>query len=401
MPLAACAYLSVALTAALVASSNALPAAATKGGPPPFNCTTQPEGTFKTYTIKNSKGMEASLIPYGATLTHLLVPDAHGKTRDVVLGWDDATQYCANGQHPYFGATIGRIANRIANGTFELDGKTYHTPLNEKNYDTLHGGFVGFDRRPWTVAAFDGKSVTFSYFSPDGEEGFPGNLWVNVTHSITEDNAWDIKYFAKTDTATVLMMTNHAYFNLNANIDNTATVLKHEVTMPTATTYVEVEPVHLLPTGAIGSVDQAKFLDFRKKKAIGKDIDQGTVTATGGYDNAWIFAGWKPGMPAREVVTMSSPLTGISLTMSTDQPSVQLYSGNFLNATNPSLRVQRKKSQSFGPDKQYYQWRGAATLEAQHYPDSVHFPDFPSVTLHAGKPYVQHTFYRFSAKELK
>jgi aldose 1-epimerase len=365
--------------------------------PTDFNCSSQPAGTFDRITIKNSKGLEASFIRYGATLTNLIFPDDKGAPRDLVLGFEDTKGYCDFGgktpNHPYFGATIGRVANRISKGTFELDGVTYHTPLNDHGYDTLHGGWVGYDRRVWTVASRSPASVTFSLFSADGEMGFPGDVWINVTHSITENDEWTLQYEAKAGSkTTILAMTNHAYFNLNANVDGATTVLEHELTMPTVGSFVEVDPVHLLPTGVVGSVDDAKFLDFRKGKAVGKDIDQGNVSPLGGYDNAFVFSGWD-GKAMEDVVTVRSPKTGISMVMSTDQPSVQIYTGNFLNATD-ATQIPRKTSQG-GPD-QYYHWRGAITFEAQHYPDSIHFPHFPSTILGTGQVYTQSTSYRFS-----
>ena len=177
--------------------------------------------------------------------------------RDVVLGWDDPTQYCASAQHTYFGATIGRVANRITNGTIRVGGRVYHLPLNEKGFDTLHGGWVGYDRRVWSVVHRSDASVTFSRVSWDGEMGFPGRLEINVTHSITETNEWTLRYAARADAETVLSMTNHAYFNLNANLNNTPTVLRHTVAMPTADRFVEVTPPDaqgrgLLPTGKVG-----------------------------------------------------------------------------------------------------------------------------------------------------
>ena len=168
--------------------------------------------------------------------------------------------------------------------------------------------------------------------------GFPGTVHINVTHTVTEDNEWVLLYEGTTEALTVLAMTNHVYLNLNANVGNTPTVLEHTITMPTATKFVPVDST-LIPTGQIGSVAaDAPWLDFTKEKAIGADINRGTVTPTGGYDNAWIFAGWTPGAMLQDVVTMRSPTTGITVKMSTNQPSVQFYSGNFLNGTDPKLR---------------------------------------------------------------
>lgn len=338
--------------------------------------------------------MEAWFIPYGATLTHLVVKDNKKLPRDVVLGWDNATEYCANAEHTYFGATIGRVANRIAGGKFEFHGKTYHTELNE-DADTLHGGWVGFDRRSWTVHARNSSSVTFTYFSPDGEMGFPGNLWLTVRHTVTEDNTWMLQYSAKTDGQSLLAMTNHAYFNLNANIDNTPTVLKTSLHMGSASKFLEVD-TNLLPTGRVLDIKQhAPWMDFTRGKTLGHDIDKGTVTAQGGYDNAWLFTDTPTPGVLRHVATAVSPATGIRLNMFTDQRGVQIYTGNFLNGTDPKLRLRRKKSQSFGPDPQYYHWRGAFTLEAQGYLDALHHPSFPQWELTKDQPYQWNTAFRF------
>merc|ERR1712176_473571 len=178
--------------------------------------------------------------------------------------------YCEaqDGKHTYFGATIGRVANRIAQGTFAVDGETYHTPLNENSVDTLHGGFMGFDRRAFSVVNKTRSSVTFEYTSADGEEGFPGNLTVQVTHTITDQDEWKLHYRAQADKNTPVALTNHAYFNLNGNINNTATVLEHVMKIPTGDQYVDVDS-ELLPTGILGSVDHASYLDFRTPKKIG------------------------------------------------------------------------------------------------------------------------------------
>ena len=208
-------------------------------------------------------------------------------------------------------------------------------------------------------------------------------------------------------------MTNHAYFNLNANLHNTPTVLEHTLSMPTATRILEVSGApdyHLIPTGRIDTIAPGSPHDFVfETKKLGKDIDRGDVSARGGYDNAWIFmddgdgdgVGWKPGGPVRRVATLFSPLTGIGLEMHTDQPSVQVYTGNWSNGTDPALRIRRKKSQSFGPEPQYYHWRGAVTLEAQMYPDAVHHDNFPSIELRPGGRYVQRTSYVFNGGAAK
>ena len=368
-----------------------------------FNCNRQPASAFRPVNLTNARGtVKATMIPPCATMTHLVVKDGAGTERDVLLGWDDPTQYCSNPQHTYFGATIGRVANRIADCSFVLDGVEYTLSCNEKNFDTLHGGVIGWDRRVWAAVARTSSSVTWQYHSADGEMGFPGAVTVNVTHSLSDDGTWSIEYSATSDATTVLAMTNHAYFNLNANVGNVGTVLEHVLTLPTAPRALEVSGApdyHLIPTGGEWDVREPAhaFLSFLQPKRVGADIDRGVVTARGGYDNAWVFDGWRAGGGMAHVATLLSPLTNISLEMRTDQPSVQVYTGNFLNGTDPSLRLRRKASQSHGDAPQYYQWRGAITLEAQAFPDAVHHPAFPSVRLEPGRHYVQRTAYTFSA----
>jgi len=378
--------------------------------PTQFNCSTQPTSAYEPVLLCNDNKMCLTMIAYGATATHLYVPDTNRILRDVILGWDDATQYCSNPQHTYFGATIGRVANRIANCSFDLGGKRYNLTCNDKGYDTLHGGIVGFDRRVWTAMNQTRSSVTWFYHSPDGEMGFPGALDIFVTHTITPESEWKIDYRAEmtndsTATETVIAMTNHAYFNLNANIDNTPTVMDHILHFPTSTNLVQVTGApayHLIPTGEVNEIVKDSAWDFTTAKRIGQDINSGDVTSLGGYDNARVFG--SPAIPDVTsttqlplVATMTSPLTKIRLEMFTDQPSVQLYTGNFLNGTDTKLRIPRKKSQTYGKAPQYYHWRGAATLEAQQFPDAVHHDNFPSIVLKKGETYVQRTAYRFSS----
>jgi len=306
--------------------------------------------------------------------------------RDIVLGWDDPTQYCLNSNHPYFGAIIGRYANRIANGTFTLNNVIYHTPLNDNDWDTLHGGTIGYDRRIWDVEYYDTRTLRLRYFSPDGEMGFPGNLQVNVTYTLTDSDEWDIHYSAKSDKDTIVNLSQHAYWNLNGFINNTQTALDHVLHIA-ADRYVLTDS-HLIPTGNFGDVKVDFWMDFATPKNIGKDITHGTVTPQGGYDNAFAFSS---NASFRAVVYMNSPLTGISLEMRTDQPSVQFYSGNFLDGTIP-----RKKDQTYGGVPQYYQHWGCAVLEAQHFPDSIHHPQWPSTVLRSGLMYTQHTSYRLT-----
>ena len=366
------------------------------------HCSSQPAGAFTPITLTNSRGtLTATMIPYGATTTHL-VYKKHESAQglDVLLGWDDPTQYCSNPQHPYFGATIGRVANRVADCSLPLDGATYHLSCNERQFDTLHGGQIGWDRRGWTGIRRSRASVTWHYHSPDGDMGFPAAVDVNVTFTVTETDEWTIEYGATSDANTVLAMTNHAYFNLNANVHNTPTVLEHVLMLPNADRLVEVSGApeyHLVPTGTIRAIRNCSALDFSRPKPLGRDIDRGTVTPRGGYDHAWIFRRGASKNGATHVATLSSALSGIEMRMLTDQPSVQIYTANFLNGTDPTMRIQRKASQSHGEWAQYYHWRGAVTLEAQQYPDAVHHSNFPSIQLSPGRRYSQHTSYAFAA----
>jgi aldose 1-epimerase len=352
--------------------------------------------------IRNAAGtLEATFIPYGATLTHLVfLGGSHvAGPVDVVLGWDDAVQYCACKAHTYFGATIGRVANRIAQGRFTLGGREHHLPLNEKDFNTLHGGMKGFDRRVFNIVNHTTSSVTFEYESPDGEEGFPGTLKVQVTHTITDKNEWQLRYHATSDNDTPVALSNHAYFNLNGNVNSTPTVLEHVMSIPEGKKYLEVD-AHLLPTGKIAPVEDTPFLDFTAPKPLGRDIDQGSVTSQGGYDNAYVLDSWTPGRRPEDLpvaLQVQTPVTGIGMRVRTDQPSLQIYSGNFLNATDPEQRIRRKRSQSIGSEPQYYNWRGALVVEAQQLPDSLHHAKFPSIILRTGEAYNQFTSYEFFA----
>jgi len=360
--------------------------------PPPFNCSTQPAGAFTPIELRSpGGGLRLSFLPYGGTVQRLIVAGG-GPETDVVLGFDDPTQYCANAIHPYFGALIGRVANRIAGGSFQLDGAPVRTPLNEVysdgvSGDTLHGGWVGWDRRVWAVTvAPGGAAATLSLQSPDGEEGFPGELSATVTYTLGADDSWTIAYAATAGAAdTVVAMTQHTYWNLNGARAN---VTEHELLLRGGDAFLAVDE-HLIPTGAITPVAAAPWMDFTRAKAVGRDIANGTATPAGGYDNAWVFADWRAGAPPALRAEVFSPLSGIAMQVVTDQPSMQFYSGNFLDGTLPN-----KADQGPGVYTRY----DAMALEAQHYPDSVHQPTWPSIELKAGQTYRQLTSYRFERR---
>lgn len=373
---------------------------------PNFNCSSQPANAFAKVTLTNANGVSASFIPYGATVTNILFPSQSHGPLDIVLGFDDTTQYCANAVHPYFGALIGRVANRIANGSFVLNGATYHTPLNEASAyggDTLHGGWVGFDRRVWTILAQTSNSVSWQIVSEDGDNGFPGRVTLVVNYTLTDENAWILDYSATTDSPiAVISSTNHAYWNLNANVGGTGTVLDHILSMPAMGGFLETDST-LIPTGNLHSVLDYPGMDFASQpKAVGKDLNN-TVLSYGGYDNAFMLMpvssstkeeeaararalGLPPGLSL--AASVYSPISGVGMEVWTDQPSLQVYSGNFLDGTLP-----RKASQG-GPSATY-QKHGALAMEAQGYVDAVHHPNWPPITLVPGQVYRQTTAYRF------
>jgi aldose 1-epimerase len=345
-----------------------------------------PDGTaIEKYTLRNSLGMQASIITYGGTLQSLLVPDKTGKTEDVVLGFDDIDGYLKGTS--YFGATIGRFGNRLADGKFTLDGKSYQVPQNDKT-NSLHGGTQGFDKRVWKAESVKDKNsvgVKLSYVSVDGEMGFPGTLKTEVTYSLNEKNELRIQYHATTDKPTVLNLTNHSYFNLagagNGDVlDQVATVHASHYTPVNA---------KLIPTGELAPVTGTP-MDFLKPVAFGKRIREDNAQLKfaepneGGYDFNWVLD--TKGNVGKVAADVSDPKSGRRLQLLTTEPGVQLYTGNFLDGT-----VKGKAG------KIYPHW-GAFTLETQHYPDSPNQPNFPSTRLDPGKAYTQTVVFRFLGK---
>jgi aldose 1-epimerase len=339
---------------------------------------TTPDGTpVDLYVLTNSKGMKAKIITYGAILTELHVPDRNGKLADVVLGFDDLQGYLAG--HPFFGATVGRVANRIAKGKFTLDGKEYSLAVNN-GPNSLHGGLKGFDKAVWKaeqVKVADGVAVRFSHLSPDGDEGYPGKLSVTVTYTLTNENALKIDYQATTDKPTPVNLTNHSYFNLAGH--QAGDILGQELTLQ-ADEYTPADDT-LIPTGEIKSV-KGTPLDFTKPTTIGSRIAQ--LKTTGGYDHNFVLrGGGKKLAPAARVY---EPKSGRVMEMETTEPGVQLYTSNGLDG-----KLKGKSGVA-------YPKHAAFCLEAQHFPDSVNHPNFSSVILRPGKTYSQTTVYKFSVK---
>ena len=343
------------------------------------------DGTpVEQYVLRNSHGMQATVITYGATLQALEVADKNGKFEDVVLGFDDVQGYQKG--TAYFGATIGRFGNRLANGAFELDGKRFQVPLNDGT-NSLHGGPLGFDKHVWKAEPAKGKDsvgVTLTYLSADGEMGFPGNLKTEVTYSLNDKNELRIEYKASTDKPTVLNLTNHSYFNL-AGAGN-GDVLQQVATLY-ASHYTPVNGT-LIPTGEIAPVAGTP-MDFTHPTAIGKNIKADhpqlkfAEPKHGGFDFNWVLDA--KGDQGKLAADVGDPQSGRRLQLYTTEPGVQFYTSNFLDGS-----VKGKAG------KTYAHW-SAFTLETQHYPDAPNQPNFPSTRLDPGKTYTQSTVLKFSA----
>jgi aldose 1-epimerase len=326
------------------------------------------------YTLTNANGMVVKIITYGGIITEFHVPDKNGKMADVVLGFDDLKGYL--GTHPYFGAIAGRVANRIAKGRFTLDGKEYKLATNN-GPNALHGGEKGFDKRVWKGSP-TGSDVLMIYRSPDGEEGYPGNLETQVVYHLTDANELQISYRAQTDKATPINLTNHSYFNLAGQ--GSGDVLGH-VMMINADQYTPVDDT-LIPTGQIAPV-KGTPLDFTTPTPIGARIKQ-VGGNPAGYDHNFVLRQprgdlMNPALAAR----VTEPKTGRVMEVLTTEPGVQFYTGNFLDGT--------VKGKGGAVYKQY----NGFCLETQHFPDSINHPNFPNTVLKPGETYRSTTIYRF------
>ena len=336
-----------------------------------------PDGSpVSLFTVTNTKGMEAKIMTWGGVLVSLKTPDRTGHLADVVLGHDSLRDYRAD-TGTYFGALIGRYANRIGGAQFKLDGKTYKLPVNDGS-NSLHGGVIGFDKRNWTGREVPG-GVELSLTSNDGDQGYPGTLKTVVTYTLTDDNALRLHYTATTDKATVVNMSNHTYWNLKGEGD----ILNNLVTI-NADKYTPVDE-GLIPTGELKDVTGTPF-DFRKPTAPGARINQADeqLKRGKGYDHNWVLN--RTGKGVELAARVEEPTSGRVLEVFTDQPGVQFYTGNFLNGS--------VKGKGGKPANQ----RTALCLETQHYPDSPNKASFPSATLKPGEKYDSTTEFRFSVK---
>jgi aldose 1-epimerase len=320
--------------------------------------------------------MEVTAIAYGGIITSLKVPDRNGTLGDVVLGFDHLEGYLKG--HPFFGAIVGRYGNRIGGATFTLDGQTY-TLAKNNGPNHLHGGVKGFDKVLWKMAAIAGQNaIELTRTSPDGEEGYPGNLAVKVTYTLTDRNELIVDYEATTDKATPVNLTQHSYFNLAG--EGSGDILGHELTI-NADRYTPVDAT-LIPTGEIASVEGTPF-DFRQATPIGARInaDHPQLKAGGGYDHNWVLN--RSGEGLQLAARVVEPKSGRTLEVRTLEPGVQFYAGNFLDGSIT------------GKGGHVYGHRTGFCLETQHYPDSPNKPNFPSTILQQGQQYKTRTVFTF------
>lgn len=326
------------------------------------------------FSLVNKNGMMVKILNYGGTVTDIITPDKNGKSGDIVLGYDSLAGYLQK-TNPYFGCLVGRYANRIANGKFILDGKSYVLDTNDHG-NMLHGGFNGFDKKIWTVAGFSDSSVNLVYQSKDGEGGFPGNLRAEVNYTLTDNNELKIEYSATADKPTPVNLTNHCYFNLSAGEDST--ILDQELMLKAN----QFNPVNdkLIPTGKLADV-KGTPMDFTIAKKVGKDIAE----VKGGYDFNFILI--KNSTEPELAATLYHAPSGRYLEVYTTEPGIQFYSGNFLDGTLAATRGGVK-----------YVKHAGLCLEAQHFPDSPNEPSFPNTNLKPGETYQQTTIYKFSVK---
>ncbi|MEV0603056.1 aldose epimerase family protein [Streptomyces sp. NPDC050315] len=371
------------LAATAIGTGPAFAAPAARGGRPhKEHFGTLPDGTrVDRWTVENG-GTRLGVLSYGGIVQTLEIPDRHGRPANVSLGFGELAPYLTAGT--YFGALIGRYGNRIARGTFTLDGRTYHLPVND-GPNSLHGGDQGFDKRVWDVAPYaggDGSGLTLRRVSPDGEMGYPGTLSVRVDYVLDRRGALRISYEATTDKATVVNLTNHTYFNLAG--EGSGDVLDHTLRMA-ASRYTPVDDT-LIPTGELPKVAGTPF-DFRRAKRIGQDIRQGhqQLVFGGGYDHNFALDKGVTATP-EYAVTLADPASGRVMDIATTEPGVQFYSGNGLDGT---LR---------GTSGALYRQADGLCLETQHFPDSPNRPAFPATVLRPGQTYRTTTVHHFGVR---
>ncbi len=370
------------LTALAVAVIAAGCAQSTKSGLNPKDFKAERDGS-KTglYTLTNTSGMEVCITNFGGRIVSVMVPDKNGEFKDVVLGFDKVSDYFPENNQTDFGATIGRYANRIDHGRFTLDSTEYQLPQNNYGH-CLHGGPEGWQYKVYDVLEADASHLKLGMDSPAGDSGFPGEVKASVTFTLTEDNSIDIRYEATTDAPTVINMTNHSYFNLSGDPAG------HQVTEDSlfvyASFYTPIDST-FMTTGEIAPVDSTSF-DFRRTHKIGEDIDADNeqIRYGHGFDHNWVLD--TRGYDTVLAVELHCAQTGIVLKEYTDEPGIQIYSGNFLDGS-----VIGKNGVAYGP-------RTAICLESQKFPDTPNKPEWPSAVLRPGETYTSHCVYAFSVR---
>ena len=346
----------------------------------PFGTTVEGIDVDK-YKLSNRQGMEVSIINYGGIITSWTAKDKNGVYEDIVLGYNELSEY--EKETPYFGAIIGRFANRIAKGKFSIEGKEYTLAVNNGE-NHLHGGIKGFDKAVWdaeTRLTDSSASLILKYLSKDMEEGYPGNLELEVVYTLNNDDELSVTFKAITDKTTVINLTQHSYFNLSANFHNT--IVNHELIL-NSDAFLPVDKT-LIPTGEFRDVTNTPF-DFRTPKTIGQQIDEEDLQLKNGYgyDHCWVLN--EPDIGVRFVASAFEPQSRRHLEVFSDQPGIQFYSGNFLDGTLPS-----KNNGS-------YEFRSGFCLETQHFPDSPNHKNFPSVILRPEEEYKSQTIFKLTVK---
>ena len=348
----------------------------------PFGTT--PDGqAVDLITLSGSSGIELDVMTYGGTVTRLLAPDRSGERADIVLGHEWLESYLA--VTPYFGAIVGRYGNRIAGGRFMLDGTEYTLAVNN-GPNHLHGGLTGFDKVVWEAAPYSNdreSGVVLTYVSPAGDEGYPGELSVQVTYALTADGDLRIDYAAETDASTIVNLTHHGYWNLSGH--GAGDILDHELEL-NASRFTPVDET-LIPTGELRPVAGTP-LDFREPTVIGARIaaNDEQLGFGGGYDHNFVLDGWEDGGALRSAAVLHDPHSGRTMEVLTTEPGLQFYSGNFLDGSD------------LGKGGVVYEQRTGLCLETQHFPDSPNQQQFPSTVLRPGQTYRSTTVYRFSAE---
>ena len=343
-------------------------------------CGNEPKNENAFYTLSNGNGMQVTVTNFGGRITSVVLPDRDGKPTDVVLGFDTVEEYYPENNKSDFGASIGRYANRIAAAKIDIDGTQYELSANDHG-NCLHGGVSGWQYKSYKVVEADASHIKLELVSPDGDNGFPGEVTAYVTFTLTADNKIDIAYSATTDAPTVVNMTNHSYFNLSG--DPTRSIVDDELYI-NASQFTPIDTLSI-PTGTHNNVEGTPF-DFRQMHRIGDNIDADCeqIAHGRGYDHNWVLD--TKGDISQIAATLYCPKNGIGLNVYTDEPGVQVYTGNFLDGTVT------------GKCGVAYNFRTAICLETQHYPDSPHHTEWPSVVLRPGETYTSHCIYAFFVK---